>query len=257
MTKTGTHEWSTVSRNIQKGCGDNDCLYCYAREMALRFHHIGNVAEWTKPAINRKAMLNTKKVDGVVMFPSTHDIYEWNMTECTEFILNNLKNGNKMLIVSKPRMNCIYYLCERLQDHKSQIKFRFTIGSADDSVLKFWEPGAPGYLERVHCVHHAHAEGYQTSISCEPYLDDTIYSIIREVEELVTDTIWIGRMNKFEQRVDTSKWGDREWGYAHKMFDAQTDDAVLKLHEHFKDNEKVKWKDSIKKVLGLPEEEIG
>jgi hypothetical protein len=37
----------------------------------------------------------------------------------------------------------------------------------------------------------------------------------------------------------------------------QSDDMIKSLYEHFKTHPKVKWKDSIKKVVGLPEEPIG
>jgi DNA repair photolyase len=256
MSKTGTKEWSEESRNIQLGC-ERGCIYCYGCEGALRFRRINSRAEWLKPKINQRALKNTGKVEGVIMFPSTHDITKLNIDYALVFLDDLLANGNRVLIVSKPEKAIIDRLTYNLAKYKAQMKFRFTIGSADDSVLKFWEPNAPAYWERVDSLRLCFERGFQTSVSCEPYLDDTIFSLVNEVSQYVTDTIWIGRLNKFERRVDTKGWGDREWAFANRMFAVQSHDAVWQLYEHFKNNPKIRWKDSCKKVLGIPEEAIG
>ncbi len=254
--KTGTREWGDENRNIQFGC-ERGCLYCYAREGAMRFKRISTRDEWLRPKINQKALKNTGKVAGVVFFPSTHDITPLNLDYAQVFLADLCANGNRVLVVSKPEKVCIERLTMAMEPYKKQIKFRFTIGSTDDAALKFWEPGAPGFWERIDCLRLAHARGYETSVSCEPYLDDTIYSLVEEVRPLVTDTIWIGLLNRFERRVDTSGWSDNDWAYARKMFAAQTNEAVWKIYERYKDDKKIRFKDSIKKVIGLPEEETG
>ena len=73
-TGTGTREWSDFSFNIGRGCANN-CLYCYARADALRFGLIKSPAEWLSETLTKNAHLSSyPKKDGVIMFPTTHDI---------------------------------------------------------------------------------------------------------------------------------------------------------------------------------------
>ena len=70
-------------------------------------------------------------------------------------------------------------------------------------------------------------------------------------------------MNKMETRVkfrgisykDASKnpslWTDAEWHYWNVVMGCQTDDAIKALFERQKANQKVRFKDSVKQVVGL------
>ena len=121
-----------------------------------------------------------------------------------------------------------------------------------DVFLKFWEPGAPCFAERFEALEHAYNCGFETSVSCEPYLDASITELVRQVTPFVTDAIWIGKMNKVERRVDTTGWTDADREFITTVKCAQSDSAVARLAAAMKDNPKVKWKESIKKVLGIP-----
>ncbi len=54
-----------------------------------------------------------------------------------------------MLIVTKPRRQCVETLCKTLWWARNRVLFRFTIGSSSDGVLGFWEPRAPTFGERL------------------------------------------------------------------------------------------------------------
>ena len=73
-----------------------------------------------------------------------------------------LDNGNDVLIVSKPHLECIQRLCTLPSEH---ILFRFTIGAYDDDTLRFWEPGAPPYDERLASLKYAFDAGFKTSVN--------------------------------------------------------------------------------------------
>ena len=60
----------------------------------------------------------------------------------------------------------------------------------------------------------------------------------------------IGKMNKIGQRVKMETQEARD--QASKVIKGQTDDSVKELYLKLKDNSKVRWKESIKKVVGLP-----
>jgi len=210
--KTGTREWAEHNRNIQLGC-ENDCRYCYAREMAVRFKR-STVETWKEPEIDmKKVNEKPKKLAGRIMFPTTHDITHRNMRGVASYLKGWLKEDNEILIVSKPDPVCIKFLCEQLYPYRSQITFRFTIGSLDNETLRFWEPNAPGIAARLVALEIAYKAGYQTSVSCEPYLDGTIVDLVTAVLPWVTDTVWIGKMNQVKKRVILDRQNTRDLSY--------------------------------------------
>jgi len=250
--KTGTREWAEDTVNNQLGC-EHDCLYCYARETALRYKRIASAADWSTPAINQKAVdKNYGKYQGVVMFPSTHDITPNNISECLIVILKLLDAGNQLLIVSKPHIDCIDVLCERLVDYKQQIQFRFTIGSTRDDVLAFWEPGAPGFEERLKCLKYAHFRNYRTSVSAEPFLDDSIEHLYTTCFPYMTESFWIGTLWEFKRRVDkTSITVDHVYAFVEPLLKCQSKAAIRRLYEKLNGRPLIKWKDSIREIVGI------
>jgi DNA repair photolyase len=246
---TGTREWSETSYNIQNGC-KNGCLYCYACANALRFKRISNHQEWTEEKIRQKAVdRNWSKLNGTIMFPTTHDITEENINESITVLKKMLVVGNDVLIVSKPRLSCIKVLCRELSDYKSQIFFRFTIGSISCNICSFWEPGAPEPYERLQALKYAYENGFQTSVSMEPMLSGytEAVNVFNAVKPYITDTIWIGKMNKIRSRVDLSIPINQDMVECIEF--NQRYDAILRLVDTLKDEPKVRWKDSIKKIM--------
>lgn len=246
---TGTKEWSEKSYNIQTGCKHN-CLYCYARANALRFKQIASPEEWTSEVIREKAVMkNWSKHEGVIMFPTAHDITPDNIKPVIETLTRMLIAGNHVLIVSKPHLHCIEKICRELSDLKSQIMFRFTIGSHDPNVTAFWEPKAPSPKERIMALEYAYLNGFHTSVSMEPMLGgyNQALKTFAGVKPYVTDTIWIGKMNKVRSRVDLSIPHNMEMvlGIEH----LQRDSEIIRLVNKLKNEPKVRWKDSIKKVM--------
>ncbi len=246
----GTGEWAHSNINIDIGC-PNGCLYCYAQSMSGRFGRT-SPESWRKPVPNRSVAKHRHR-KGRVMFPSTHDIVPENLDRCLQTLMGLLSTGTEVLIVSKPRLPCIVRLCSELMPFRDLVTFRFTIGSADDRILGFWEPGAPGFEERLACLKHAHGAGYRTSVSCEPMLDARIDVVVERVRAWVTDTIWLGRANQLRQAIALNCPGDIE---AEQMADSLmadvNDDVVRRLFERYREDPKIRWKDSLKKLLALP-----
>ncbi len=245
----GTKEWSDYSYNICLGC-EHACLYCYARATLC-----WGMAEYRTPGAWANQRLNPNRRlgfevgrRGVVMFPTSHDITPKFMPEALATIQNLLKH-NKVLVVSKPHLAVVKKLCGELADAKKDVLFRFTIGSLDRELCAFWEPGAPPPHERVAALNHAFKTGYATSVSCEPMLDDNagMIRLVERVTPYVTDTIWLGKMNRCPQ-----KYNAHIPGFATalaKIKAQQTDNQILKLAGALKGQPKVRWKDSIKAVL--------
>ena len=252
----GTKEWSDVSYNICLGC-EHGCLYCYAKSQAC----------WTKPEMRipgnwNKQKLNPKKKRlgaevgakgevgkrGVVMFPTSHDITPRFLKRSLKTIKNLLKH-NLVLIVSKPHLSVVQALCKELANRKKEVRFCFTIGSLNKSTCAFWEPGAPPPRERIAALKHAFDQGFQTSVSMEPMLEDRegISNLVAEVEPYVTHSIWIGKMQRIPTKYNAHVQGFKE--AESKIRAQQTDENILELFEVFNNHSKVRWKDSIHKVL--------
>ena len=257
MARTGTKEWSDHSKNICFGCKHN-CIYCYQKANMKRWKRIKTDEEWSQWKLNMgKLKEKPKKLDGRIMFPTTHDIFPEILEQTVDYLKRWLVVGNEILIVSKPHLECVKRLCSELEPYKDKITFRFTIGSEHQYTLDFWEKNAPQLTERMDSLKHAFNSGFQTSVSSEPFLDSCSEGIVDMVDPYITDTIWIGKMNRITERVPKEIWSDPENEFMIELKSTLEDDFVKHMYEILKDNQKVRWKDSYKKVLGLPEEDIG
>lgn len=256
MSKTvsGTKEWAATNANVMTGCS-HGCLYCYASASAFRFDRV-KPGEWSDETVNKKALLkNYGKRKGTIMFPTAHDITPSNVSYCYTVLSRMLKAGNSVLVVSKPHTDCIKELCQNLADYRDQILFRFTIGSLQKATLGFWEPNAPSPAERLRCLKHAHKKGFKTSVSMEPLLDteeDDIAKAVNKMADFVTDSIWLGKANKLIDRLNRNGQLTPEVEKRAKaLIASQSDTRVISLYERFKNHPKIKWKESIKQVVGL------
>lgn len=255
MTKTGTREWAEKNLNIQRGC-EHGCRYCYACSNAMRYKQVESYDEWLKPVLNEKSLKKKPyKVNGRIMFPTTHDITPENVDQAIPFLRSWLELGNEILIVSKPHLDVIKEICIWLVAYKDQIMFRFTISSMDDGALEFWEPGAPGYEERKAALKYCFDHGYKTSVSMEPYLDVLAIRTFMDLVPYITDTIWIGKMNRIRDRIDKTGWTQDDYKFLTRVIESQTDEKIRQLYDTLKDKPQVRWKDSIKRVIGLPAQE--
>jgi hypothetical protein len=144
-----------------------------------------------------------------------------------------------------------------LRQYKDQIVFRFTIGSIHDDILKFWEPGAPSFGERYASLIYAFEKGYKTSISAEPFLDEDWLELYHRCKDYITDSFWLGKMNQMKKRIDTGEFKPSDWMYYTKVETLIKDDMIKIIYDVMKDKPKVRFKDSIKKVIGLPDEAVG
>lgn len=190
----GTKEWADSNVNCYLGCS-NDCRYCYAKKMAIRFKNKSNKS-WKIMTPNQKNIIKGyKKRRGRIMFPTSHDITIESLDNCFIVLEKLVKSKNEVLVTTKPKFECIKKICHQFLKYSSLIQFRFTITSNDNKLLKFWEPNAPLFEERLNSLKYAFKLGYRTSISIEPFLDSDPYRLIEILKSYVTESIWIGKMN--------------------------------------------------------------
>ena len=209
-------------------------------------------AQWQLEQIRSKDVSKRhRKYDGRVMFPSSHDITPKNIDACMKVLENLLDVGNQVLVISKPHLDCIEMICDKFEEFRDQILFRFSIGACDDKILSFWEPNAPGYDERKAALKYAYNAGFQTSVSVEPMLDSwNIDTLIGELLPYVTNAIWIGTMNHLER---FGKGSDMVLQQAIKKIKRDQTDIIIKsIYQRYKNNPLIKWKKEIKKIVGIP-----
>ena len=248
-SKTGVAEWADHHQNIQTGC-ENACRYCYAEAMAIRFKR-STAESWKTPTDNPISKRRRKVTTGRWMFPTTHDITPRNMIRCAGALSNLLAAGNEVLIVTKPVPAAVTHVAQALSCFKGAITWRLTIGSADDAVLKYWEPGAPTFKQRLAALYYLNSHGWKVGVSCEPMLDLDIMAVVKAVLPAVTDEIWIGLPNRLAAQVAMNCPGDKEAARrAKELMAGFTDAHLAMLYLMFEAEKEIRWKDSIRERLG-------
>lgn len=251
----GTKEWSDYSVNCVSGCS-HDCVYCFAKSGAIRYaKRSGKTpSNWKDEVINTSILSRKfKKRSGkLFMFPSTHDITPRTLPACIQILIHLLAPGNDVVIVTKAHLDCVQALCKVFPLFKNNIIYRITIGSNSSQVLRFWEPGAPDFNERLASLKYAYSKGYQTSVSCEPMLDNNVQDVIEQVLPYVTETVWIGKPNMLKSRLSLNGHKNKETrDKAHKLLQSLSDQYIGKLYSTYRDDSRIRWKDSIQKVLRI------
>jgi len=244
---TGTREWAQKTVNGVLGC-KHDCRYCYARyNMVDRFGKM-KANDWPKMHVRPEEVRRKHvKYAGVVMFPSTHDITPEVLDPCITILSNLLTAGNEVLLVSKPHFGCISQIASKFSEFKNTLRFRFTIGAVSNDVLSYWEPGAPGFEERLNALEMAFKVGFKTSISAEPLLEPwNVKELFDKLIPYVNWEFWIGKLNRADKRVRLDN-GDRLM--LDKLLAAQSDERVMEIYGMFKDHPLIRWKDSYKEVI--------
>lgn len=214
----GTHAWVRDGGeiNLFLGC-QNDCVYCYARNIAYRMKRIDDYFQWVFQCINLD-VLNAKipihkkesaKYD--YMFQSTSDVQSPRQAGCITIdyetpALQKLKEivekGHRVLITTKPRLAQIQKVCDILYPYRNQVTFRFTITSVDSRRLQIFERKASSFEERLGSIRYAYARGFNTSVSCEPLIDRSPEGVYNAVAPYLSPfdakqdigSFWVGLM---------------------------------------------------------------
>ena len=238
--KTGTKEWADANENCITGCSNN-CRYCYGKNMAVRYKR--ETAE-TWPVEHPRTTAKAKKHKGRTMFPTTHDLHYEHVDWWGPFLKQLLDLGNDVLIVSKPEAKSIEYICTEFENFIQQIEFRFTIGASDDGTARYWEPGAPSIWQRRLALSYAFRNGFRTSVSMEPLLIENPQIFIdRHLYHSVTGEIWIGCMNHYNFNPEIPEES--------RQMQIQSKENMQEVYDSLKDNPKIRWKDSVQKLLGV------
>lgn len=235
--------------NICTGC-PNDCLYCYMKPIYDGKPGRKQPLDWANFNLRQKNVDEKRGLrDGLVGFPLSHDIFPEILDAYLEVLGKFLRAGNEVLIVSKPRLDCIRAICDASTFFRDKILFRFTIGAMDEDILSFWEPNAPTYEHRKECLAYAKERGFRTSVSIEPMLDTAnIEALVADLDPLVTEDIWLGMMSHLDRMKN---WSNAE-GFENRkeaIEIGQTPPVITAIYDTYRDNPKIKWKSETLKVI--------
>ncbi|KAJ3448560.1 hypothetical protein M0812_01041 [Anaeramoeba flamelloides] len=242
IKKSHNSQWSDRIYNILTADSNckNDCKYCYMKAMKNRFFKT-DLEDFTMKVNEKKVnkgWRNNKLKPKLFMFPSSHDIFDQFVDDYIHVSKKIILAGNEVLIVTKPSLVCIKQIINQLSDFKKKILFRFTITSDDQDILDYWEPNAPGFEERLNCLKLCYKNGFNTSVSIEPYLKFP-NTLIKKITPYINDYIWIGSMSGLNAmkniKIDEKKRLNTLYHF----------DNTLKLVNKFKNNKKIIFKTSI------------
>ncbi len=241
-------DWADEGINISTGCSHN-CRYCYARDGQIRKRNT-TLETWhiekPRPKIVNKKWGKTKRRK---LFPSIHDITPGTYEDSVKLIKNFLKPGNMLLIVSKPHPDLIEKLCDEIAEYKDQVLFRFTISATENELLKFWEPGAPSFEDRLKALQIAQEKGFETSVSIEPMIDAAnIFQLVDRLRPYTTDSIWLGTMNNIGRRVK-NKNNPEVKKQIDKIEAGQTPDKLKEIYLQYKEDPLIRFKGHIRQAL--------
>ena len=250
---SGDKEWGKFQMNFMVGC-PNDCNYCFPKAWSCRVGR--KTADTWKIEIPRLNVSDCKfkKMDGVIMFPESHDISISNMDNAFELLRKMLVVGNSVFFITKAHFKVIEKLCNEFTEYKDNLLVCITIGSTNSQTLKFWEPGASNFEERFEALKLAYNSGYKTMVSAEPMLDKNIDELIETLSPYVTNDIWIGKINNLRSTLSINGCKDLETQQkADELEQWQNNpNFILPLYEKYKDNPKIQWKETYsKEILGV------
>lgn len=216
-------QWSEHIYNIINNDSQcpNDCRYCYMKTIKIRFfgapapaaphdtehHDIENavpVPQVNQKRVAKKWLRATPRSTKLIMFPSSHDIVPSLLADYINVARKILEAGHSIMIVTKPRMDCLAPIADALDAYRARIIYRLTIGSEHQEILNFWEPHAPPFAERLAVLQMLHARGCITSVSIEPFLSDP-RTLVPILAPFVSETIWIGPMSGLTQSLAGSQ----------------------------------------------------
>jgi len=77
------------------------------------------------------------------------------------------------------------------------------VQAVDSQLIEVFEPHASSWQERIKCLKYAYEREFQTSVSAEPLLggESMAEQVYQETIPYITDTLWFGFLNKFDQRI--------------------------------------------------------
>lgn len=234
-------KWGTTREvNCVLGCSHN-CRYCFVKYHAVFKARSLREGQWRRPRIQRgEVKKNRRKSLATVVFPTRHDITPEVLDPCLRVLERLLAAGNRVVVESKPHLVCINQIVEKFGEFRSLLSFRFTIGALDPRILRYWEPGAPSFQERMDCLGNAYLHGFRTAVVSRPLLDpENLRDLIDRLGAFITDYHLVGPMEKVDPQALIQTPQDRRM--VRRLMETTSEKALARLSRELGAISHVRW----------------
>jgi len=210
--------------NPYTGC-QHGCSYCYARFMKRVTGHREPWGEFVDVKINAPDLLRreiTKKKRGKVWVSGVCDPYQpleakYKLTrQCLEILARNY-----WPVIIQTRSPLVLRDIDIIRGGQD-FEVGFSVTTADDSIRKLFEPGAPPIEDRIQALDELHKAGIRTYAMIAPVLPGA--EGLAELLKWKIDYVLIDRMN-----YRYADWVYRKYG----LEDQHTDDFFERVKQKF------------------------
>jgi len=210
--------------NPYTGC-QHGCSYCYARFMKRVTGHREPWGEFVDVKINAPDLLRreiTKKKRGKVWVSGVCDPYQpleakYKLTrQCLEILARNY-----WPVIIQTRSPLVLRDIDIIRGGQD-FEVGFSVTTADDSIRKLFEPGAPPIEDRIQALDELHKAGIRTYAMIAPVLPGA--EGLAELLKGKIDYVLIDRMN-----YRYADWVYRKYG----LEDQHTDDFFERVKQKF------------------------
>ena len=166
--------------------------------------------------------------------------------ELIEGILNLSETNNVQIRNSK--VSYSEKICNRINT-SYPITFIYDIRSCNSELLKFWEPNAPSFEERLESLKIVNSKGFRTIVFCSYPLDGDTFELAEALSPHC-DHLIVEITKKLDEFLFESELTDPiKVQKAEEVLKIQTGDWLLNLGKKLKDNPTVWWDDHTREFL--------
>ncbi len=221
LSKSKIYPWVI---NPYTGC-QHGCSYCYARFMKRVTGHREPWGEFVDVKINAADLLREeikKKKRGKVWVSGVCDPYQpleakYKLTrQCLEILARNT-----WPVIIQTRSPLVLRDIDIIRGGRD-FEVGFSVTTADDSIRKLFEPGAPPIEERINALDELHKAGIRTYAMIAPVLPGA--EGLAELLKGKIDYVLVDRMN-----YHYADWVYRKYG----LEDQHTDDLFERVKQKF------------------------
>jgi hypothetical protein len=132
-------------------------------------------------------------------------------------------------------------ICNRFNANTDDITFIYDIRSGNSEVLKFWEPNALSFEERLESLKMVNSEGFRTIVFCSYPLDGNTFELVEALSPHC-DHLILEITQKPDEFLSEAELTDQlKVQKAEEILRIQSGDWLINLAEKLKGNSTVWW----------------
>lgn len=162
------------------------------------------------------------------------------MEEVSLEVIDSMSEKNCVQI-RNPKISYAERICNRFNANTDDITFIYDIRSGNSEVLKYWEPNAMSFEERLESLKFVNSKGFRTIVFCFHPLDGNTFELV-EVLSPHCDHLILEITQKPDEFLSEAELTDQlKVQKAEEVLRIQSGDWLLNLGEKLKGNSTVWW----------------